>query len=147
MNTRLFYIVLAVQVFFAGSLVVLGTRARENRRIEYMEQTYLVTSGFGSAADFEKLSTHLGPQSDTRTVRALFGLPVVSASEIQTGSEKDKLQPQKGSFWIYYFYEPPGAPIDADAAKKLSGPQRVFLVSFNSDGFAKASVAWVQHPF
>jgi hypothetical protein len=151
MNTRALYILLAVQVLFAGALIFIGAQSRDARKLDYLERTHRVTSGQAGEDDFAKLNALLAPESDAQVVRALFGVPVLSAGEIESRDSKDaaKTPARKGIFWIYYPYQPsqpPLPPIDPAAARKLSGAQRCFVIEFDEFGRAKGQLAWVTHP-
>src|SRR5260370_41860267 len=99
MNTHVLRIVLIVQLIFAASLVYIGSSAREGRRMEYLELTHRATSGQASEEELAKLITMLPPDSDEDRVRALFGLPLERATELQLG---DPPANQSGNFWVYY---------------------------------------------
>ena len=142
MDTRLFKIVLAVQVFFAAALIIVGLISRDNRRVEYLEQTRRITSGQASAEEYNKLVPRIYG-ADALTVRALCGPPMQRATELDAGSGKP--EHRSGTFWIYYPADANGYPLDFEALEKLSGPVSCFVVSFENNR-ADASVLTVVHP-
>jgi hypothetical protein len=146
MNTRLLYIILLVQALFAFGLIMVGMRSRENRRNEYLEQSWLVSSGQATAEDFANLKTHLGPETDAQLVRSLFGVPMQTASEIEIGD--GKTEKRAGEFWLYYPRNPgePAKLLSPNSAKELKGPVQTFVISFDEKGFAKGEMLTVKHP-
>lgn len=142
MNTRLFYVVLAVQTFFAAALIIIGLISRDNRRAEYLDQTRRITSGQASSDEYAKLSSRiLG--ADALHVRAQCGPPMQRATEIEVGSPNP--EHRTGTFWIYYPADASGYPLDFEAMEKLSGPVSCFVVSFENKR-AEAQVLTVMHP-
>jgi hypothetical protein len=146
MNKRLLYLILLVQVLFAFGLIMIGIRARDNRRNEYLELTWLVSSGQATTEDFAKLKSHLGPESDAQMVRSLLGVPMQTASEVEIG--ETKIEKRTGEFWLYYPRDPgaPAALLSPESARKLSGAVKTFVVSFDEKGFAKGEMLMVKHP-
>lgn len=143
MNSRLLYVFLFVQGLFALSLIYVGMRSREARKQDYLELTHRVTAGHASLEDFDRLKLNLATNADAERVRALFGLPVQTASSIELAGEKGK--PHTGTFWIYYAEAEGQRPIDRDAAQKLSGGVKCFVVSFNEKS-TRGDVVEVVHP-
>ena len=142
MNTRLFYVVLGVQTFFAAALIIIGLISRDNRRVEYLEQTRRITSGQASVDDYTKLSSRIFG-ADALTVRAHCGPPMQRATELDIGPGKP--EHRTGTFWIYYPADAHGYPLDFEAMEKLSGPVSCFVVSFENNR-ADAQVLSVVHP-
>ena len=142
MDTRLFKIVLAVQAFFAAALIIVGLIARENRRVEYLDQTRRITSGQATGEEYTRLASRI-LSADAVTVRALYGPPMQRATEIDVGSSKP--EHRSGTFWIYYPADAHGYPLDYDAIGKLSGPVSCFVVSFE-DERADGQLLTVVHP-
>jgi hypothetical protein len=148
MNTRLFYAVLAVQALFALGLILVGLRARDERRLEYLELTHRVTSGQAKPEHFMKLSSVVTQEADETIVRALFGPPLRRAAEIDVvkGSDDSKTEHRKGNFWVYYPADSQGRPLDFDAASKLQGPVQCFVVEFDAKGRARGDIITIMHP-
>lgn len=148
MNSRALYIALAVQALFAGALIFAGARARDARKMEYLELTHRATSGQASEDELAKLLALLPPNADAQAVRALLGMPVLVRANIELRMARDEPQAQalKGSFWIYYPAQPGQPPFHPAAAGKLSGPQRCLVLEFDDSGRAKGKWAWVSHP-
>lgn len=149
-NTRLLHILLIVQFVFAGALIFVGVQVRSKRRLDYLELTHRVTSGRARREDFEKLAAFLSDRAQPDEVRALFGLPLQRANDIEVEID-GKLQTLPTESWIYYFDSVPAdpenalAPIDRDDAEKLTGLQLCFVVSF-SMRHASEHVLKVMHP-
>ena len=150
-NTRLLYVLLAVQFLFAGALIFVGEQVRSKRRLDYLELTHRVTSGRARRDDFEKLAALLPERAERPEVRALFGLPLLRADGVDS-DEAGQRRRETGEFWIYYFAaaasdpENPPAPFDKSDAEKLSGIQNCFVIAFDAKGRATAKVMALVHP-
>lgn len=143
MNRRLLYVFLFVQGLFALAIIYVGSRAREARKQDYLELTHRVTAGHASLDDFQKVKALLMPDADPERVRALLGLPVQTAGSLELASEKGK--PHAGKFWIYYAESDGQRPIDRDAAQKLTGGVKCFVVEFAANR-ARGDVVEIIHP-
>ena len=143
MDRRLLYVVLFVQGLFAIALIYVGSRAREARKEDYLELTHRLTAGHASVEDFEKVKTLLVPSDDPERVRALLGLPVLTADSLELAAEKGK--PRAGKFWIYYAEAADQHAVDSAAAQKFSGGVKCFVVEFTDKG-PRGDVVEVVHP-
>ena len=152
MNSRLLYAILAVQLLFAASLFYIGSRSRENRKLEYLERTHRATAGMGSVADFTALNEALeGLEHGGKIeIRALFGLPVLTAEsiEIQDAGAANQRRTLKGEFWIYYPGQDNSAPrLDATTASALNGPVNAFVIHFEKNSSrGRGALLTVTHP-
>ena len=138
-NKGLLRVVLIVQALFAFSLIYIGTRARENRKQDYLELTHRVTSGQASEEEFVKLSKILPFPSDKEIVRSLFGLPLETRSELLLEGSALK----KGEFWLYAPAAEDGKLIGPLEFSALKGRVRCFVVEFDTNGRAHPQMAWV----
>jgi hypothetical protein len=143
MNTRVLYIIVGIQVLFAISLIVIGTRARDSRKQEYLELTNRVTSGYATEEEFAKLAGYIPAGADAQTVRSLFGAPLQIVGSLIAGDET--LEPRTGKYWIYYVAQN-DEPVDPEKIPTLKGKIRCFVVEFNEQRRARGKVVWVQHP-
>ena len=144
MNKRALYVLLAIQVLFAGSLIYLGSQAREARRDEYLVLTHRITSGMASEADFNRVAEHMPGDAGAQVVRALFGLPVEIRFEIPVEGEHSIVQTRTGVFWIYY-PNLNGTVIDGISIRKLGGAVNCFVVQFDKNDKAKAEWLKIVH--
>ena len=159
-NKSLLRVVLIVQALFAFSLIYIGTRARENRKQDYLELTHRVTSGQASEEDFVRLSKMLPFPSDKEIVRSLFGLPLETRGELvieESSPEPDntkassaagiaKSASKKGEFWLYSPAGEDGKLIGPQEFSALKGRVRCFVVEFDSNGRAHPEMTWVVRP-
>ena len=141
-NTRLLQAVLIVQALFAFSLIYIGSRARENRKQDYLELTHRVTSGQANEADYLKLAGMVPMQADKEVIRSLFGPPLLAKSEVVF--DEDNLGAVKGTFWLYFVVGEDGKIVGVQDVAELKGRVRCFVVGFNADGRAQWRMAWVK---
>lgn len=148
MPPKMLNVLLVVQALFAGSLLYIGYTSRENRKQDYLELTHRVTAGQASAADFQKLAGFLPDWGGKPEVRALFGLPVTRATQLELKDAK----PITGEYWVYYTprqvgpIEMPLTPVDSADVEKLQGSVACFVVEFDKKGRAKPRMENVVHP-
>jgi hypothetical protein len=150
MNTRLLYVLLAVQALFAAALLYVGYVARDNRRQAYLELTHRVTSGQAGSAEYTQLAGFLSRDADKTAVRALFGLPVLRTAQVAIDEGKSTATVIQGDYWIYYPNDTqsgePGKPVDTADTELFTQSCQCFLIEFDAKGRASGRLVKLAHP-